>query len=119
MSFIDVIKYLLWSIIRYTLALITFYFGFFYFRYFARYRPLPGPVPLPFVGNRLQYKGNPATWSKRLHEKYGDICELYMGNERHIWLSRADLVEKIFRPSFNNNYLIRITEREGLDEIDV
>src|SRR5688572_9511280 len=119
MSYIDVLKYLLWNITKYTLALITFYLAFFYFRYFARYRPLTGPVPLPFVGNLLQYRGHPATWSKRLQEKYGDICEIYMGNEQHIWISRAELVEKIFRPSANNNYLIRITEREGLNEIDV
>ncbi|CAI2166114.1 17732_t:CDS:2 [Funneliformis geosporum] len=92
---------------------------YFYFRYFAQYKPLPGPFPLPFVGNRLQYKGNPATWASSLREKYGDFCEIYMGNERHLWLSRADLVEKIFSPSLNSNYLIKITPREGLDEIDV
>ncbi|PKC12245.1 cytochrome P450 [Rhizophagus irregularis] len=119
MSFIDIIKFLFWNIIGYALAIFTFYLAFYYFKYFSRYRPLPGPFPLPFVGNRLQYRGHPATWAKRLHEEYGDICEIYMGGERHIWISRADLVEKIFRPSLNNNYLIRITHREGLDEIDV
>ncbi|RIA89843.1 cytochrome P450 [Glomus cerebriforme] len=119
MSFIDAIKVLLWNITGYTLALITFYLAYFYFQYFSRYRPLPGPFPFPIVGNRLQYRGHPATWAKRLQEEYGDICEIYMGNERQIWISRADLVEKIFRPSLNNNYLIRITPREGLDEIDV
>jgi cytochrome P450 len=119
MLFIDTIIVLLWNIAGYALALFTFYLAIYYFKYFSRYRPLPGPFPLPFVGNRLQYRGHPATWAKRLHEEYGDICEIYMGDERHIWISRADLVEKIFRPSLNNNYLIRITHREGLDEIDV
>ncbi|CAG8795793.1 18197_t:CDS:2, partial [Racocetra fulgida] len=61
------------------------------------------PLPLPIFGNRLQYHGHPATWAQKLQERYGDI----------------DLVSKIFSPSTNNNFLVRITAREGLDEIGV
>ncbi|CAG8464355.1 1251_t:CDS:2 [Acaulospora colombiana] len=58
-------------------------------------------------------------WVSELQEKYGDMCELYMGTERHVWLSNGDLVSKIVSPSTTNNFLIRITARQGLDEIDV
>ncbi|CAG8598157.1 18044_t:CDS:2 [Acaulospora morrowiae] len=99
--------------------LLVFYIIQFYFKYFTRSNKLPGPIPLPIVGNSLQYHGNPAIWVSKLQEKYGDICELYMGTERQILLSNGDLVSKIVSPQTNNNFLIRITARQGLDEIDV
>ncbi|CAJ0845646.1 6478_t:CDS:2 [Entrophospora sp. SA101] len=107
------------EILPWTLIIITLYFTQFYFKYFNRSYPLPGPLPLPIVGNKLQYRGNPATWSKDLYSKYGDICELYMGSERQIWISRGDLAAKIFSPLASNNFLIRITPNQGLDEIDM
>ncbi|RIB06548.1 cytochrome P450 [Gigaspora rosea] len=109
----------IWDLTGLVALILILYVAKFYFQYFTRSNPLPGPLPLPIFGNRLQYRGHPATWAQKLRERYGDMCEIYMGSERHVWLSRSELVSKIFSPSTNNNFLVRITAREGLDEIGV
>ncbi|CAG8626273.1 2939_t:CDS:2, partial [Paraglomus occultum] len=91
----------------------------FYVSYFNRDNALPGPLPLPIVGNLLQYAmyGDMVLWADALRKKYGDLWELYMGSERHIWISRADLVDKLFSTSTKSNFKYRMKGNRALAEI--
>ncbi|CAG8689250.1 16369_t:CDS:1, partial [Acaulospora colombiana] len=55
-----------------------------------------------------------------LQSKYGDMFEVYLGPQRHIWLGRADLVEKIYTASTKSNYFIHQPDSHGgLAELDM
>src|SRR6266498_2577961 len=94
------------------IPIILIYVAKFYYKYFTRPNPLPGPFPLPFIGNLFQLiyyaKGNKAALNKMLHEKHGDIYEMYIGDLRRIVLARADYVEKLMSPSKKNNYILKL-----------
>ncbi|CAG8566774.1 5995_t:CDS:2 [Diversispora eburnea] len=94
-------------------TLIISYIIYFYISYFTRLNPLPGPLPLPIVGNSLAYSGDAGKLAQELREKYGDIYEIYLGSTRTVWLNRADMADKIM--SANN----RTSENFNLDEIGV
>ncbi|RHZ70849.1 hypothetical protein Glove_265g13 [Diversispora epigaea] len=118
MTFYSIINYPSYlDLIEFVLIALILYVAKFYLDYFTRPNKFPGPIPLPVLGTLLWYNGNPAEWVTKAQEKYGDIFELYMGKERVIWLSNSDLITKIVSPSTNNNFLIRITPNQGLDEI--
>ncbi|CAG8536097.1 9835_t:CDS:2 [Paraglomus occultum] len=91
----------------------------FYFLYFTRDNPLPGPLPLPIVGNLIQLLSAKDTnrWALESQAKYGDIWEVYAGRERQIWLARADLVDNILNSSKDNKYFIKTPQNTGLDSI--
>src|SRR5690349_10255183 len=89
----------------------------FYVLYFIRTNPLPGPFPLPLVGNLFQillFAGDISKWAAHCQEKYGDIWETYIGNAKIVWLGRADLAEKLMSPSRSSNYFHRTWENHGL-----
>ncbi|CAH1761635.1 12842_t:CDS:10 [Entrophospora sp. SA101] len=83
----------------------------------TRQSPLPGPFPLPFIGNVLER--DLGKLAKRCQKKYGDMFELYIGNQRTIWLCRADLVEKIHSSSTKSNFKLRNKNQQGLEEMDL
>ncbi|CAB4395418.1 unnamed protein product [Rhizophagus irregularis] len=98
--------------------ILTIYVAHYYYKYFTRVNPLPGPFPLPFFGNLLQF-----FWYDDLklyfinnHKKYGDIFEVYLGIRR-IVLNRPEDIEKLLMPSTKSQYLMRFPYTEGLDEI--
>ncbi|CAG8692328.1 5565_t:CDS:1, partial [Acaulospora morrowiae] len=96
------------------------YVAWYYFKYFTRANPLPGPLPIPLLGNLLQANSDFALWADTLQEKYGDMFEVYLGPQRHIWLGRADLVEKIYTSSTKSNYFIHQPDSHGgLAELDM
>jgi hypothetical protein len=100
------------------------YISQFYFRYFTRQHPIPGPVPFPLIGNFETYRPNSSQWAKELQKKYGDIFEVYSGglftlNNRQIWISNANLTNKLLSSYTNNNFPYRTTENEGLDKMDM
>ncbi|KAF0512895.1 cytochrome P450 [Gigaspora margarita] len=51
-----------------------------------------------------------------MHKIYGDIYEVYMCNERCIWICRGDLCEAIYNSP--NKFLFRTTPNNGLDELN-
>src|ERR1044071_6259414 len=86
----------------------------FYYRYLTRPNPLPGPVPLPYVGNAFQilytlfkagiYQFDFGEYSRIQAEYYGDLSEMYQGNERIIYVSKAEYLEKIYSPNTDTKY---------------
>ncbi|CAG8546325.1 15483_t:CDS:2 [Acaulospora morrowiae] len=100
---------------------ITTYVAFFYFKYFTSSRRLPGPIPFPIIGNlETYYVDDIIKVAADMQSKYGDIWEIRQGSERHVWICRADFAAKLLNPAYtNNNYLLRTTENEGLDLMDL
>ncbi|CAG8732985.1 7379_t:CDS:1, partial [Funneliformis mosseae] len=92
----------------------------YYYNYFTRKNPLPGPIPFPFVGNLLQLGLDIPKVARHLDLKYGNISEAYFGSQRSIFVSGLDCVEKICSPNTsikNNSFMYRIPPNEGFYEI--
>src|SRR5581483_7992325 len=86
----------------------------YYYRYFTRINPLPGPFPLPILGNvHLSFGLEYNDFVMSMHKKYGDMFELHLGGERSIVLCRTDLIENIFMPSTKTKYPIRLLMTDG------
>ncbi|RIA95356.1 cytochrome P450 [Glomus cerebriforme] len=100
-------------LLLFVIGLVT-YIVLFYYRYFTRTNPLPGPLPLPIVGNLLQYPGDAGKWVKQLRQTYGDMFEIYLGSAKAVCLCRADLAGKLMTSS-----PIRTPPNDGLDELGV
>ncbi|CAG8694780.1 30891_t:CDS:2, partial [Racocetra persica] len=91
----------------------------FYYNYFTRPNPLPGPLPLPFGLENLFYVfyyGDIKRLAAALYEKYGDICEFKLGGYRRIMLSKTDYFENLLTPSKN---LALFTKHEYSSAMDM
>src|SRR6266536_5648963 len=81
------------------ITILTIYIAQYYYKYFTRINPLPGPLPFPFVGNLPQYylwsKGDTKIFYEYNHKKYGDIYEINL-NGRTIILCRTEYIGKFF-----------------------
>ncbi|CAG8805437.1 29580_t:CDS:2, partial [Racocetra persica] len=92
----------------------------FYYDYFTRSTPYPGPLPLPIIGNLHQYyyhSNDFLSWLHQLSSKYGDIFELYFGSCRYLMISDPRIVERVMSPVKDSNYFVRVTAKDGLDEL--
>src|SRR5271170_6499338 len=94
MSFISIISAIDWVVI--IKVLITLYVARFYYKYYTRKSPLPGPFPLPLIGNLHQFRLNPAKYTKDHHKEFGDMFEIWVGNKRIIFLAHPSLIDQIF-----------------------
>jgi hypothetical protein len=109
----------LFGIASLLVTFIVIYVTQFYYRYFTRTNPLPGPFPLPLIGNVHQTFGiGFNNWLMLMNKKYGDMFEVYLAGERNIFLCRADLIDKLYMPSTKSNFFIRF-KTEGFDEYEV
>ena len=88
--------------------IISAYVAKYYYDYFTRQSPLPGPLPLPLIGNLHQVGLNPAKYFMDHHEKFGDMFEIWVGSKRFIVLSRASLIDQIFIPNTRSKFFSRI-----------
>ncbi|RIA95465.1 cytochrome P450 [Glomus cerebriforme] len=99
-------------------TLIVVYIIKFYFSWYTRENPIPGPIPLPLIGNLHQIGKDMEKGALKLQKQYGDIFEVLLGSTRAIFISRADLVEKIYSPALKNNaFAHRTSPNSGLDEL--
>ncbi|CAG8568072.1 19385_t:CDS:2, partial [Cetraspora pellucida] len=89
------------------LFIILSYTAKFYFSYFTRNNPLPGPLPLPIIGNAYLFRGDLPEVFFNLQTKYGTIFELYFNSKRVIWLGDAKLLKKLNDPSLKTNFPYR------------
>jgi len=106
-------------------AILTLEIVRFYYKYLTRPNPLPGPIPLPYIGNLLQilytnfqagiYRLDFGEYAGLQVEKYGRLSEVYLGNERAIYLSRAEDLEKPYLPKTDTKCFRRMIS-EGTKE---
>ncbi|GES92432.1 cytochrome P450 [Rhizophagus clarus] len=98
-------------------ATIIFYVIRFYYKYFTRLNPLPGPLPLPIIGNlKLSTFKNADKFFGELNRKYGDICEIILSGKRIIVLSNPKDFNKMFTMSTKSPYTTRFPMKDGLPE---
>ncbi|RHZ53901.1 hypothetical protein Glove_433g23 [Diversispora epigaea] len=109
-----------YEILKLLLIALTAYTSYYYYKYFTRENPLPGPFPLPFIGNALQVFKNYSFDLEKIQSKYGDLCEFYMGSKRFILLGNNDLLQKVMKQVINSPFHNRVNDsHEGLKEIGV
>jgi hypothetical protein len=99
-------------LLLFIIGIIT-YIAIFYYRYFTRQSPLPGPIPLPIIGNVLQYTGDAGKFVEALRLIYGDIFEFYLGTKRVVCLCRSEMVGKLLSSP------LRTHLNDGLEEYGV
>ncbi|GBC40433.2 cytochrome P450 [Rhizophagus irregularis DAOM 181602=DAOM 197198] len=104
------------------LPLFTIYVAYYYYRYFTRVNPLPGPFPLPLIGTfpyviwfRL-IKKDATMFFKFCYDKYGDIYETN-NFVRCIVLCRTEYIEDL--SSSKSKLEMRCPDYEGLKELGV
>lgn len=100
------------------LFLFLVYTAKFYYFYFTRYSPLPGPFPLPLIGTIYLYYEDLGTLFFKLQKKYGGLFELYNGPGRVIWVGDAQLIKKVHIPSTKTNFPFR-SRKPWIDEISI
>jgi hypothetical protein len=110
----------LYGLILLTTALLIAHVSHFYFTYLTRKNPLPGPLPLPFVGNILD-KGfdDFVEYTEHMRRKYGEMFEIYIGPKKFIMLSKYEYMQSMLDFSKNSKYLRRIPYFAGLKELDI
>jgi len=101
-----------------SLTIVTYVIQF-YINYFNRKSKLPGPLPVPILGNLHQIGNDFPLAAESFRQKYGDLYEFYMGSTRHVVISRADLAEKVWGPLSikNTKFIMRNAYSEGVDEL--
>jgi hypothetical protein len=75
----------------------------YYYRYFTRENPQPGPFPLPLIGSLHLYT-NPGQLYKRLQHQYGDCFEVWLASERRIVFCRSEFVDRILDRSSTTKF---------------
>uniref|UniRef100_U9U7V9 Cytochrome P450 n=1 Tax=Rhizophagus irregularis (strain DAOM 181602 / DAOM 197198 / MUCL 43194) TaxID=747089 RepID=U9U7V9_RHIID len=84
-------------------TILTIYVAQYYYKYFTRVNPLPGPFPFPFIGNLIQFywwfKGN----FKGLEELGVSGKGILINNNFKSWkYNRQFFAQAILSPKFNN-----------------
>ncbi|CAI2170828.1 10203_t:CDS:2 [Funneliformis geosporum] len=108
MSLISLTSEITTNLILIIQLLIITYVARFYYKYFTRQSPLPGPFPLPLVGNLFQIGLNPAKYSMDHHDEFGDMFEVWVGSTRFVIISHPSLMEKVYAPNANNIFFARM-----------
>ncbi|CAB4379621.1 unnamed protein product [Rhizophagus irregularis] len=97
-------------------TVLMIYVAYYYYKYFTRVNPLPGPFPFPIIGTfpyAVWFKGDIPKFYKYCYKKYGDIYETN-NFYRCIVLCRAEYLEIILS---KNMYWMRCPNYEGLKEL--
>jgi hypothetical protein len=104
-----------------TVTLLILSVAHYYFKYFTRVNPLPGPFPFPFVGNLPQlvwHRGNLKNYLEVIHKKYGDIVDVCLP-QRSISLGRAEYTEPFLVPSTKNLTITRTPRFNVFDDLGI
>ncbi|CAG8514660.1 5217_t:CDS:1 [Funneliformis caledonium] len=96
------------------------YVFYFYYKYFTRLNPLPGPIPLPLIGSFAIFMEDIDAWFFRLNKIYGrdGIFELNIAGNRQIIMTRTDYVDK-FMTSSTSSHIMRTANNGLLDLFDL
>src|SRR5579885_1082060 len=62
----------------------------------------PGPRPLPFFGNILEFRRDQLAFIKRVYQTYGSLATIYIGSRLMVLLSRPEYVYDLLVESGRN-----------------
>ncbi|XP_001512909.3 cytochrome P450 3A4-like [Ornithorhynchus anatinus] len=83
-------------------------------------RNIPGPWPVPFLGNIQEYSQGLMVFDKKCSEKYGKIWGLYEGRQAIIAVLDLDIIKKVLvKEVFSSFTNRRNTGIEGILELAV
>jgi hypothetical protein len=95
------------------------YVAYYYYKYFTRANPLPGPFPLPLVGNIPQiiwkFNGDIMKFYKYCYKEYGGIHEIHAGM-RTIILCRPEYLKNFLS---ENAYGMRFKDTTIIEELGI
>jgi cytochrome P450 len=115
---LNIIGYIIYNLKKIVFTFIIGYVFKYYYSWYTRENPVPGPIPLPLIGNLHQIGRDLGKEAIKLQKKYGDIFEVMFGSRRIIFIGRADLMEKICSSALKNNaFAHRSIPNPGLDEM--
>ncbi|CAG8503217.1 12325_t:CDS:2 [Ambispora leptoticha] len=97
-----------------SLTIVVLYVIHFYYKYFTRINPFPGPIPIPLIGSFAIFMEDIDDWFHKLNKKYGHngVYELNIAGNRQIVITRAEYVDKLVATD-NKAHLMR-TANNGL-----
>ncbi|RIA99561.1 cytochrome P450 [Glomus cerebriforme] len=105
--------------LKFTLTCIIIYVVNFYFKYYTRVNPLPGPFPIPIIGTLYALKGGIGNGLLLLQKQYGEIFEVWYLSNRRIILGNVEYIDNLLTPSTKSKYLKRNVLNEGLKELGI
>jgi hypothetical protein len=95
------------------------YVAYYYYKYFTRVNPLPGPFPFPLFGNLPQiiwkFDGDSMMFDKYCYEEYGGIHEIYIVM-RTIVLCRPEYLESFLT---KDAYGLRVKDSSVAEELGI
>ncbi|XP_063927495.1 cytochrome P450 4d2-like [Zophobas morio] len=81
-----------------TVLSLPFFWWYFFLQKFKSLSVIPGPRPLPLIGNAFDIGGTPTALFNnctKLLNQYGDIFKVFIGNECKVFIANADFLEEI------------------------
>ena len=89
------------------LYLTCIYVIHFYYKYFTRVNPLPGPTPIPLIGGLANFTEDIDDWFWRLSKKYGDhgVFELNFAGNRRIFITSAEHVDTLLAAGSSAHFM--------------
>ncbi|CAG8517575.1 1218_t:CDS:2 [Acaulospora morrowiae] len=93
------------------------YVAHYYYKYFTRESPLPGPFPLPLIGSLHKIHGNIDKYCTSCQKKYGDMFELWICSQRLIFLGNAEVNEKLFVGSLSKSNFTKRSVSENFEAL--
>ncbi len=67
----------------------------------------PGPKPLPVFGNLLEFGRDQLTFVQRMHDTYGDMATISMGNRKLVLLFKPEYVRYLLTENARNFYTLQ------------
>ncbi|XP_063927052.1 cytochrome P450 4d2-like isoform X2 [Zophobas morio] len=93
-----------------TVLCLPFLWWYFFLQKFKSLSAIPGPRPLPLIGNALDVGDTPTALFNncaKLLDQYGDIFKVFIANECKVFIANADFLEEIMTSN------VHITKSNG------